>query len=568
MSDVRCDLSFRGSRFVLLTVLVVGLSAVVPAPAAVDISGLGRGHRLLLEHGLQLQAVWFLPYNTLNRNRWAESNFTTMHFGSTDWTSVLRGSAYTNWARWATPSNPASITYDTDRWIMATEVDELNLFEPSNISRYASWLTKMRRHLPQVISYTTQSGQGAGSLETLNQYTQQAKPDLLFFDDYVFEYQHWGPWPGGSPTRMYSNMAKYHWAGKRGTEGDFSQPIPVGNWIQTFKADDLADNEHIVSKSEIGLQYFSAWAFGYKAIAAFTYTTYDQTDEVASVFFDGRFDTRPTDLFYHAAEMNRQSLNLGPALIRLLNTDIRINLGQNGMGENDRPEFMLRWKPKAGETEYMTNITATNLGAKNNGRPGDVLVGYFKAMLEEFDGPDYEGEEYFMIVNGLSDPNGTEVETAQLIRLDFDFRDSGITSLQRLSRDTGEVVDVPLVFDGGSRYHIDLGLLGGEGDLFKFNTGAPFITDVPISQSDFDLDGDTDGDDFIIWQNNFPTASGAIGFQGDGNFDGAITGDDFLIWQNQFPSSGALAMAPEPISVVMLFGLSGLLVMRRPRKRP
>ena len=67
----------------------------------------------------------------------------------------------------------------------------------------------------------------------------------------------------------------------------------------------------------------------------------------------------------------------------------------------------------------------------------------------------------------------------QQIRVDFDFTSSGIDSLQRLNRLTGEVETVALIHDGGTKYHLDLELDGGTGDLFKFDDGQPFIIGGP-----------------------------------------------------------------------------------------
>ena len=54
---------------------------------------------------------------------------------------------------------------------------------------------------------------------------------------------------------------------------------------------------------------------------------------------------------------------------------------------------------------YLRRIVAENLGTENNGRAGDVIVGYFKPLQEQFDGPAYEDEIYFMITNGLVVPD-------------------------------------------------------------------------------------------------------------------------------------------------------------------
>ena len=104
-----------------------------------------------------------------------------------------------------------------------------------------------------------------------------------------------------------------------------------------------------------------------------------------------------------------------------------------------------------------------------------MIVGYFKPLLESFDGDRYENERYFMIVNGLTAHHGPAHIARQFVHLEFDFGDQPINSLQRLSRDTGEVEIIPLVHDGGSQYYLNFILDGGDGGLFKFNSGAPFV---------------------------------------------------------------------------------------------
>ena len=47
----------------------------------------------------------------------------------------------------------------------------------------------------------------------------------------------------------------------------------------------------------------------------------------------------------------------------------------------------------------MTGITAKNLGGVNNGKPGDVLVSYFKPLYESFDGPKYKDQIYQLSYN-------------------------------------------------------------------------------------------------------------------------------------------------------------------------
>ena len=87
---------------------------------------------------------------------------------------------------------------------------------------------------------------------------------------------------------------------------------------------------------------------------------------------------------------------------------------------------------------------------------------------------------------------------------------------------------------------------------------------LTILQGDFDGDGDVDGDDFLIWENNFPTITGALRFDGDANGDGAVDGNDFVLWQRNFILPAAIGQTPEPSSLVLLaLGVTGVLGYRR-----
>jgi hypothetical protein len=74
-----------------------------------------------------------------------------------------------------------------------------------------------------------------------------------------------------------------------------------------------------------------------------------------------------------------------------------------------------------------------------------------------------------------------------------------------------------------------------------------WLTPVYVA-GDFDGDGDVDGADFVVWQTNFPLASGATFAQGDADGDGDVDGADFVVWQTNFPTPPApgAALLPEP----------------------
>ncbi len=98
-------------------------------------------------------------------------------------------------------------------------------------------------------------------------------------------------------------------------------------------------------------------------------------------------------------------------------------------------------------------------------------------------------------------------------------------------------------------------------------------TSTPINPlgSDFNGDGWVDGQDLVIWQNNFPILSGATPGQGDADGDGDVDGFDFMLWQTKNggpPAVAVLATVPEPTTGLLLV-LGGLLLAAttfRPRR--
>lgn len=81
---------------------------------------------------------------------------------------------------------------------------------------------------------------------------------------------------------------------------------------------------------------------------------------------------------------------------------------------------------------------------------------------------------------------------------------------------------------------------------------------------DFNMDGRTDGLDFLVWQSHFPMTSSATLLQGDGTGDGKVDGLDFLTWQSGF-TGGSMSPAPEPTTALVLLA-AGCLLPRRPKR--
>jgi hypothetical protein len=335
--------------------------------------------------------------------------------------------------------------------------DEQNIADPNVRQQAAIQLAEWRANYPEIIGYTNQyPGYNETDLE-LRLYTQEAKPDMLCFDAYPFS-----PY-GADMTTMYKWMQRYRLVALDGHDPNVPHGIPYGLYLQTF----VLNHDHCPSDSQMRLNQFSAWTFGYKFTSAFVYAS-SETSGVTGCLFDGLGTTNTSASFNMIAETNRQSQNLGPALIRFASTDIRMIAN-----EHDLPPNIHAWDTSA--DPYMISITPVNLSNANDGNPGDVLIGYFELLNDSLDGPIYLDQEYFMICNGLTDPSALASETQQRIEVVFNFADSGITSLQRLNRNTGNVEVVSLINLGNHQYKLDLVLDGGTADLFKYNTGAPFV---------------------------------------------------------------------------------------------
>jgi hypothetical protein len=95
-----------------------------------------------------------------------------------------------------------------------------------------------------------------------------------------------------------------------------------------------------------------------------------------------------------------------------------------------------------------------------------------------------------------------------------------------------------------------------------FVLSAKFVLPPPPNYGDFDNDDDTDGQDFLAWQQGFGISSGASGVDGDADADSDVDMDDFDIWQANYNmaqgggTQGTLAQAtftvPEPTSMVIV----------------
>jgi len=470
---------------------------------------LSYGHKMLVEkYGLQLAAQVAAASIDANFDSqlWEMSNLTTVD---------LVGSPYP-----ATKGIPADISISTGgaeynviehllmigygpymdemTFISVGGGEHFDLFDLEYRALIKVAIAEYNKTYPWALVHTEQAAQHnlldeggwAYSLEQIMDYIQDCKPDLLRAWDYPFN----GANDGGSPKGLYGGMEKYRLAAKAGHDLSGAEPILSGFWMQLWgdnseaEEDEVVEEVYYLSQSEIRLNNFAAWAFGFKSVINFIY--HFRVEYLKAVIFDTDDTSAPNDKFDELADTNAMSLNLGPALIRLVSTDLRMIMGKHFdeaagiVVSNEIPEYrnivgddtakIQQWSSAA--DPYITDISVTNNSDFNNQHEGDVIVGYFKPLHPAYATSGWENDIYFMVVNGLSDSEATPAQTQQTIHLEFDFGDSGISSLKRLSRVDGEVEVVDLTHIDGSQYRLDLQLDGGTGDLFKFNNEAGFVS--------------------------------------------------------------------------------------------
>ncbi len=473
-------LLLRSISGVLVILILFSLTTLSRA----EINDLSRGQQIMLERGLQIQAQVYprklnAPYDVtgLDMTRFAESNFTTANFAWSLWPDSF-GSPETcvNWGR-HTGLYPEIKSYEEpylDKLVNIQVLDEKDISDPFWVTTLANDISALKAQYPNVLIHTNLQG-NIWSASQIRNFMQQAQPDMLLSSSYAF---YPSPWDGGSPKILYEDLELYRKLGLEGYDGTGNQPIPTGIYTQAFVHSPWS---RVVSESEIRLNNFAAWAFGCKFVDSFTYDSiYSPVQTPQPIMFTGVDDSNPTSKFSEVAETNRQSKNLGDALVRLVSTNTSMVMGQyQVLGipvSTPRPNGVAAWSPGV-DDPFITNITANNYrGIVNNGLRGDVVVGYFKPLDESLTTPGYADDPYFMIVNGLSDPNGSADDCLQEIRIDFDFGQTGYDHLLKMSRDTGEVEAVQLVHDGGSNYHLYAYLEGGTGDLYKYPTGGLFVS--------------------------------------------------------------------------------------------
>jgi len=106
-------------------------------------------------------------------------------------------------------------------------------------------------------------------------------------------------------------------------------------------------------------------------------------------------------------------------------------------------------------------------------------------------------------------------------------------------------------------------------DFFSYKLGVIAPVAAPVADADFDNNGLVDGRDFLIWQRNQGTGTGASNGVGDANGDGAVNAADLAIWKSHWglaSASAAAAGVPEPASWVVFVTATVLATFAKRRR--
>ena len=469
-----------------------GILALTTSPAA----ALTKGQQWFVDNGLQIMGLIGNPQRGVpfHLTTYQAMGYTTQLW---EW-ATDPAQLTTSWGRWVGDSSQMpAVGGESSRLATLRHLglgDEPNLNDGAVRDAFVAWYNSAHANptFNTVLLWNNNYG-GQVNDAALGDFIVRAHPDMISFDTYPYAP---GSQPaGGSPTHWYGDLRRYR-------QHAMDTGTPLGVYRQTYSSPTGQPQTRAVSASELNLQTFAALAFNAKSLQDFTYN-FSQT------LFDPAQggDNQITPLGTAAQAINAEAKRLGPALVRLRpivdptlpnwTSSIVLIRGKNtnaatynrvpiGFVADAQSPAYTDWVQGRNDPYMLEPITATNLGTKNLGLPGDVIISWFRVLDESMDGS-WTTETYFMVTNGLADMNGAPADTRQRVLLRFHFGTSSIGQLQRINRTTGLVEDVNLTAVDPN-HHLSLELDGGQGELFKFKTGAPFVgfPPPPLARTSFD----------------------------------------------------------------------------------
>lgn len=338
--------------------------------------------------------------------------------------------------------------------------------------------------------------------QVLDYYVRAVKPDLLSWDTYYYSTTS-GPGPDRVVTSLLNNQT---WQAQReyalkGLTGDGSSPILYGQYLDyNWDANVSASQKAIVPS--LGLATGQKW-FG---LFRMEYNGYDRSSIIDH-------DGAPTRSFYEFTRIFRSVRYIGEYTKAMDSTFVALKPGQYDGRDEDPVLSGYRYGNFASGDEAvaanqgagLVDMSVTNTGSVNGGKPGDVVVGYFDQLegLEAAKSAEIFGESTtvpkgFMVVNALTgttkfpsmllDPrtdDGSFAETAQDITLTVK-KPSANSRLMLVDPSTATTTEVALG-DGETSTVTLKAVGGGDSRLLYWVTRddpAPGPTPTPAPTAD------------------------------------------------------------------------------------
>lgn len=357
--------------------------------------------------------------------------------------------------------------------------------------RFKQWFDWSKQNLPGAIVHSNQAaGLGWDTLSTMREYVSTAKPDVITWDTYEFTY---GNASGDNVTpamyiqKFFSRQLfnVYRQVGMEGYSGDGTDPVPWGQYIDySFKSN--------FSPSQKNFTAMLSLAAGAKWLGNFRmeYTAFDKSSITDA-------DGAPTRAWYEYADIFRAQRSLGRYLTSLNNVYFATQPGDYGSGTNSvykgfrAGDFNDAATQNATKDWGLINVSASSAPAGfNQGRPGDVVIGYFNklpgmtdAKAQEVFGNGVSNPKAFLLMNALAGKtmpnaqglqnrydNGAAWQTRQDITVTVKTPQAG-TVLYRVDHSKDDSVPQPVTLsdkgDGTSTFSVSLD--GGMADLFYWS---------------------------------------------------------------------------------------------------
>ena len=506
----------------VLTASCASLAVCAFAPSLASAQqSLSKGYQLLLNHGIQLQGM-VTPDDVFHLSTYQDIGYTSVSWFSPTGITQLGPPPGYLWSRWVQDPNQFPPTGDEGPYmpqcIGLAIMDEQNLSDSTvrdNLVNVFNGVTGNPAYANTLL-YTNNYG-GQAPDNALADFVARAKPDMLFFDTYPFKSSYDVNAPDHIGAAQPADVLPWESELRRYRAHSIADGIPFGAYMQTFHA--VQDYDQTVyrdpSPSELRFNNNAAIAFNAKWLTGFTYNT-----GASSLFTRPGGDSNPTPLYQDQKLVNTRLKNWSNTLTRLTpiydlhnpndanpppgpastdvnfpdgtTTSMMILRGKNSAGTTNGipigfqsdpqavPTLQYSWWEFQKNDPYFNGWGVTNVGTKNAGQIGDVIISWFRVLDEKMDGSS-SGEIYMMITNALTDPTGSAADCTQTINLKFlnlpdgDLSTLGNQGIAMLDPDTGSLMYPTLPSIGSGKVQLQLTLAGGDAALFKFNDGAPFV---------------------------------------------------------------------------------------------